>query len=456
MPVRDIALVIVVVSLLPVCFLRTWVGVLVWCWLAFMNPHRLVWDFAYYLPFSQWVAIATLAGLVFARDRQPMVWTRETVLLLVLWGWFCLTTMGALYPEDARGQLERVSKILLMTFLVIPFFQDRGRLRILLLVVAGSIGFYGLKGGIWVLLTGGQYHVLGPPEDTFISTNNALALVLNMILPVLFYLAKEETRRWRRHLLYATFYASIISVLFTYSRGGLVGLLVVLGVLFLNRQNLPYVAAAALLLCVLAFGFAPDKWLGRMETIANYQEDGSANARFTSWYVAFRLANDSPVTGGGFWGVANQQTYQRYLPGAPYGDLPQHDAHSIYFGLLGEHGYPGLALFAMLIGSTLLSLSLVRKRALQREDLRWAANYASMLRASILGYLVCGTFLSVAYFDLAYLLLAVAVLVKALVHRELAKDAPMATAQRVGLNPQTHERRMTARLRRSAPFGPPQ
>jgi probable O-glycosylation ligase (exosortase A-associated) len=417
MPIRDVVLVALIVGLLPLCFFRTWIGLLLWAWLAFMNPHQLTWGFANTLPLSQWVGTATLGGLVFSGDRKPFVWTRETILLLALWAWFTVTTMTALYPAEATGKLERVSKILLMTFLLIPFFQDRRRLRVLLLVVAGSIGFYGLKGGIWALLTGGENHVLGAPGTSNISSNNALALALNMCLPIFFYLAEEEPRRWLRRILYAMFFASIISVLFTYSRGGLLGLLAVLGVLFLNRKTVPHVALAALLLLLLAFGFAPEKWQSRMDTIVNYEEDGSANARFTAWYVAFRLATDNPITGGGFWAIANLETYRRYIPDYPYESAP--DTHSLYFSLLAEHGFPGLILFTLFVVSTLVSLRQVRKRARDHEELRWASSYALMLQASITGYLVSGAFLSVAYFDLAYLLIMVAVLVKVLVDQQL-------------------------------------
>src|SRR5207249_1071128 len=126
---------------------------------------------------------------------------------------------------------------------------------------------------------------------------------------------------------------------FTYSRGGFLGLLVVLGVLFLSRQNVLPVVLAALLLCLLAFGFAPQKWVNRIDTIVNYQQDGSAMGRLTAWSVAFRLATDNPITGGGFWSITSGQTYRRYLPDYPHDDSP--DAHSIYLGLLGEQAYPG-------------------------------------------------------------------------------------------------------------------
>ena len=96
-----------------------------WSWLAYMNPHRLTWGFAHDLPFSQMVAAVTLVGVLFANDRKPFLISRELVLLGGLWVWFFLTSMGAIYPEDAWEKFNEVSKILLMALLVVPFFQDR-------------------------------------------------------------------------------------------------------------------------------------------------------------------------------------------------------------------------------------------------------------------------------------------------------------------------------------------
>jgi probable O-glycosylation ligase (exosortase A-associated) len=417
MPVRDLALTVLVFGLLPVCLARPWLGLVVWFWLSLMNPHRLVWGFAYHLPFAQVVAVVTLAGVLFAKDRGPFLWTRETILLLALWVWFGVTTSVATFPDAAWAQLVRTSKVFLMTLLVVVFFQDRARLRVLLLTVAGSIGFFGLKGGLWAIATGGNYSVLGPGEDTSVSTNNAIGLALNMCLPLFFYLAREERRRWTRGLLYACFFTSIVAVPFTYSRGAVVGLVVVLSMLLLNRHNIHYAAVAVILFGVLAFNFAPEKWTERMHTIWDYQGDSSANARLVSWGVASRLAADHPLTGGGFWSIANLDTFRRYAP--EYAKTGFHDAHSIYFGLLGEHGFPGLAVFAAFAACTIASLRRVQRRARNVERLHWAANYAWMLQSSIVGYLATGTFMSVAYFDLAYLLFIVSVLLRVLVDRDV-------------------------------------
>ena len=71
MPIRDVLLTGFIVGMLPFCFLRPWLGVLMWIWFGLMGPHTLVWGFAYNYPFAQLIAIATLAGLPFTQ-RQPL------------------------------------------------------------------------------------------------------------------------------------------------------------------------------------------------------------------------------------------------------------------------------------------------------------------------------------------------------------------------------------------------
>lgn len=427
MSVRDVLVTLTILGALPFCLFRPWVGLLVWSWLAYMNPHRLAWGFAHELPFSLLVAAATLVGVLFASDRKPFVISRELVLLGALWVWFFLTSLGAMYPEDAWGKFNEVSKILLMALLVVPFFQDRQRLRILLLVIAASLGFYGFKGGLFVLTTGGHHMVLGPP-GSFFAANTELALVMNMALPLLFYLAREETRRWLRRVLWAAFFLTIMTVPFTYSRGGVIGLVVVLIVLFVRaRRRLLLIPVVAIGLVGFAL-FMPDQWVDRMQTLEDVSADGSAQLRMMSWRVALSIAEDRPVFGGGFKVFVHRATYDIYMPEYPraFG----HDAHSIYFNLIGEHGWGGLAIFVTLLILAFLKLHSVRRLARANPEVAWAANYAHMIQASLATYLVTGAFLSVAYFDLAYQLLILVPLIQSVALQEIAAKAA-ASAERV-------------------------
>lgn len=425
-PLRDIALIVLILALLPVCFFRPYVGVLVWTWLSFMNPHRLTWGPAYDLSFAQWVALATLLGLPFSRDRRPLPVTKETVTLASFWVVTLVSTALALYPDWAWHDFRQFSKILLMTFVTLMFIHDRRRLHLLLLVAALSIGFYGFKGGIWGLLVSqGLYRVWGP-AGSFIEDNNALALALNMTLPVLLYLAAMERRRWPRLGLYALFGLSIVSILLTYSRGGLVGLAAVLGTLILRSRWRLRLAAVALAGALALASFLPEHWFDRMETITSWGQDSSATARIYAWHIGWRVALDYPLFGGGFRVFPHPEIWSRY---APDWTLPTtYNAHSVYFQVLGEHGLVGLGLFLALIVFLFLSVRSVLRMARRHPSAAWAEGYARMIEASLVGFLVSGIFLNLAYFDFFYFLVAVTVALRRLVIQNDAASEPKPAA----------------------------
>src|SRR6185295_7880500 len=124
-------------------------------------PHRLTWGFAYSMPFGLMAMLATMLGLIFTSERKPIPRTIEVFLLGALWLWFVITTIFAFYPDDAAAHLLKVSKILFGIVLSMVLLQEARKVRALVWVIALSIGFYGFKGGVWAILTGGGNRVLG-------------------------------------------------------------------------------------------------------------------------------------------------------------------------------------------------------------------------------------------------------------------------------------------------------
>src|SRR5687767_2360203 len=168
---RDLAITLVILGSLPFCVRWPYVGVLMWTWLAFMNPHRLTWGFAYNMQFALFVALATLVGLLFSKEQKKIPWTAESVLLLVFIAWMLITTVFSTYPGLAWPQFEKVVKIQLMVFVTMMIMQRPDRLKLLMWVMTLSLAFYGVKGGIFTITHGGVYHVRGP-GNSFISGNN--------------------------------------------------------------------------------------------------------------------------------------------------------------------------------------------------------------------------------------------------------------------------------------------
>ncbi|RMH37803.1 MAG: putative O-glycosylation ligase, exosortase A system-associated [Nitrospirae bacterium] len=409
MSLRDAFVILVVIGSLPLCFLKPWFGVLMWSWLGYMNPHRLTWGMAYSMPFAQMVGIATLAGLVLGRERLRVIVSREVVLLVALWGWFLITTIFSTYPDDAWPFLWKVSKIFLMTFVTIIAIQDKQKLKWLLYVIALSIGFYGLKGGIWAILTGAKERVLGPP-GSFIAGNTEIGLALVMVLPLLIFLRRDESRPWLRHLLLGTGVLSVVAILSTYSRGALLALIAVLGMIFLKSRTKVLTLAVIIVATPIVLTMLPQKWFERMETIDPDKKESSAMQRLDAWTMAFYLALDNPVFGAGFR-CFTPEMYERYYPEAM---VKRVDAHSIVFQVLAEHGFIGIGLYLGLMASTFLSLRRIIRIARRDPSRRWMLHYAQMLEAGLVGFLVGGLFLSRSYFDLYYHFVAAAVILQRL------------------------------------------
>jgi probable O-glycosylation ligase (exosortase A-associated) len=432
---RDIALITVFVCVLPFVLRRPWVGILILAWLGYMNPQRLCYGFAFNsFPFTKIAAIMTMGSALMSRHRTRIPWTPETVLLIMFSAWMSFTTIFA-SNVLALDMWQRVISIQVSIILTLMLISERTQLRWLVWVITVSLGFYGLKGGVHTILTGGGGHVLGPP-NSFIEDNNALALALAMVIPLLRFLQVTSIQRWTKWAFGFGMGLTAAAILGTYSRGGLLALAAVAFLLLLKaRRRLLF----AVFVGVVVFGtlkIMPDEWFARMGTIKSYEEDESVKGRFDAWRFALALANARPITGGGFLAFdrASRDLRNKY---AEDGTVAR-DAHSIYFKVLGEHGYFGLVLFLSIGVCAFVSANWIRRVTRGNSQLVWAQELAAMSQVSILAYAVGGAFLGMAYFDLPYHIVAIVVLTKLLVRQKLREqqcDAEEAVAASELLTP---------------------
>jgi probable O-glycosylation ligase (exosortase A-associated) len=318
-----------------------------------------------------------------------------------------LTSFFALEPSLVWGEWDRVMKTLFMIFAAVLVLRTENDIKGLAWVIALSLGFYGLKGGFFTLATGGGSHVFGP-EASYIQDNNALALALIMTIPIMRYLQLSTEQKWLRLGLSGLTFLTAVSAIGSYSRGALLAGTAMLCFLWIKSRNKFRTGIAVALIVPLAYLVMPEKWFGRMETIDNYSEDASALGRINAWHFATRLAMDN-VMGGGF----NVFTPKMFLVYAP-NPLDHHAAHSIYFQVLGEHGFIGLALFLLFMLFTWRTGTRIGNFCKNKAELKWAADLAAMCQVSFIGFAVGGAFLSLAYYDLFYYIVALLILLEKL------------------------------------------
>jgi probable O-glycosylation ligase (exosortase A-associated) len=423
-PMRDLILLVIIGVSIPLSFFYPFYGILVWTWVTFFNPHRFTWSYMYNFPVAAVIAIPTLLGCLFTRQINRRILTREMILLGILYVWFTFTYLHAMQVPLFQGhiadtQLEwvRVSKVLLITFAMILLVTTHDRFKSLAMVTSLSFGVLAIKGAIFGLRTGGEFRVWGP-SDSFIADNNSFALAVNMSLPMLLFLARDEKTRKVRWLLYFAFVCGALAVVLTYSRGGLLGLAAVLfAITFKSRYKVLSVLFVAIAV-VAILTFAPPQWMNRMGGLMHGNLDDSARQRFVSWGTSWNFAMDYPITGGGFNALPNVELFQRYQPEPLPGGFLSSGPHSIYFQTLEEQGFVGLGLYLLLVGSCWASLFGLRRSARRSSAARWIVPYTHMIEVSLFGFLVSGAFLGLANFDLFYQLVAMVIILKVLYRDE--------------------------------------
>ncbi len=437
---RDLAFIASWLVLVPLAFGGAQVGVLLWAWTSLLAPNDVLYGFGAALPFAKLAAILALVLAVTGRGGGIRLRLNGTVLLLGLlavWGFLSQATGLAADSSQGWDLYQKFVKILLLAVMVMAVMRNRLRLHALLLAICLGIGFTGLGEAAKFLLSAGGHKVLG---TTSTGDNNQIALDVLMIMPLLHYLQATAQRQAVRATCWIMGGMCAVCVIATGSRGGFagLGLLGVAYVLASRRKVL------GLLMVLVVFGIGAqlvsDSWKQRISTIQAADSDDSFLGRVGAWKVSTAVALHRPLFGGGFHAIQHGDVWGEHLEAASQigflGPAPPtlnfKAAHSIYFEILGDLGFGGLALFLALFAVAWRNGSAVRRivRRSKRSDIAWAGQLAGMLQVSLLLFLVNGALLSAAYYDIDYLLVAMLAALRELTGRALLDNPPGAVGDK--------------------------
>jgi len=435
--VRSIAIFLTVFAALPAALIFPFVGVLLWAWIAFMSPHREASGFAYDFPFNFYIAVVTLGAWVFSQEPKRLPPGTLPGLFIVFAVLVSITTFFALDHGISFERWDRHIRTMILVITVMALVNSKLRIQAFLWIIAVSIGYFAAKGGGGVM-SGAAGRILGP-DGSQIADNNDFALAVVMTIPILNYLRVTSANPLVKLACLAVMLFSVFAVIGTSSRGGFIGLTVVgIGFITLTKPKL----GAFLIPVALALGvwsYAPQSWFERISTIQTYESDNSVNQRFAAWRTSWNIALDRPLLGGGFSAVESDIVDRRYNRADFRATQEQQDlsrvraAHSVYFQVLGDHGFLGLAIWLTIIGTGIINMLRIIALARGHLELEWARQLARFLLVTFVGYLSAGAFLSMAYYDMFLCLVALTAPLVHLVRRHVGAqdrigDVPLVPA----------------------------
>lgn len=435
---RDVILVLLFSGAALMALREPYYGVLLWAWLSIMNPHRMTWGFAYSLPFAAIAAAIALFAMTYGKPRPKLPVTAPTVLLIVFILWTAITTVFAIHVEPSFELFTRAFKTWFMTLIAIAIIQEKKHIQAFLWVVVGSVAFFGIKGGMFTIATGGSYRVWGP-LDSLIFGNNELAVALVMTVPLLYFLSLQVSKNWQRWGFYISMLFCSAAALGSQSRGAFLAIMAMVSALSWKSKHRLKISIALIAIMPFALAALPESWWERMGTIRTYDEDASAMGRIVAWKLAWNIAMDR-ITGAGF-ATATRFIYDLY---SPIPDAQVLVAHSIYFQVLGDHGFIGLFIYLALWFTTYRMAGNLRKLTENRPDILWIRDLGRMIQVSLLGFFVGGAFLSLAYWDVPFYILVLVVTLDRLARKPEALPPPPIPSEFEKAQTLTQQRRKNA------------
>lgn len=414
---RSFALLTLFMIYLPPVLVQPFCGILLWTWFSIMNPHRLAWGVGASVPYAMLIAVTTFVAWLASRESKIPPASAITVGLIGMLITISISTFFALSPAAAFDKWDVVFKALAMCLLSLTLLTNKVRIHAYIWVMVLSLGYYGIKGGVFAILTGGNYIVFGP-ENSYISDNNHLATALIMAVPLMHFLQLQSENRWVRLGLIAMQLLTLCAAVASYSRGALLAM-IAMGIIIWWRS--PKKIALAIAIGVIGCGVlvsVPTRWFDRMNTISEYKEDGSAMGRITIWKAGLSIVAHHPIFGGGFRATYTQDIVDQYA----YGTQAR-AVHNSHLEVLIENGIVGFFFHLLMVGGTWIYGSRVRRITKDRADMAWARDLAAMIQTSLVGYVAGGTFLSLGYYDGWYNIAVAMAALHALVVRQTLQQS---------------------------------
>lgn len=367
-------------------------------WIAYFRPESWAWsDIFMSLNLSYFAGAYLVLRSLLGGVRIKIDW-RSTLLILFLLHSLLATWLGvhSAYSFDYWWDF---AKVIIVGVLLTNIIQTRDHLRLILIVIAVSVGFEaGKQGWMQLLLNPGAQNNNSVP---FLGDNNLVAVGMAMLLPIVGALAATSTG-WQKRAFQFLSIGVLYRGISTYSRGGFLSIGAVSAIWFWRSPHKLRTLCAVVIAGALILPVLPQQFWERMGTItaaSGEERDASQQSRLHFWQVAIAMANDRPFTGVGHSGYPRAYNEYDWTEGLY---LTNRAVHSAWFGVLAELGYPGLLLFVLIVFSALRACRRVRLAAKRGEIEAPLGAYAIAFESSLVAFIVGGSFVSFQYSEMLW------------------------------------------------------
>jgi probable O-glycosylation ligase (exosortase A-associated) len=427
---RDVLFLLIFPMILYFCFKKPFVGISMWLWVALFYPKGWVYGFAGGVRYNLIIVGATIVSYLIMKEKQKNQWDALswTVLLFLIWT-FITSLFTISIPEVVWTEWVEFFKVCLLYFFAVAILRTETHINTMIWAVVFSLGFYSVVEGMKYISSGGG-HVLAGMSGHVLGDRNDLSVGIIVMIPLVVYLMSITQPKILKAGLALVLMMGVVCVLGSGSRGGFIGITIVAAYFWFHSKHKLIYLIAVPLIAYFGLEYMPASWHERMSTIENADEDLSFLGRIMAWKQALLMAMEN-ITGGGFKAGQMNAIWFQYDPqhnlnwlfdtSTVYFDGAK-AAHSVYFQVLGDHGFIGLFLFLLIIYLAFSQAKQVARMLKENPFSPSMVKLSSMIRVSLVAYVVAGAAVSLAYFDLLFALFAISHVMSNIIKREASAE----------------------------------
>ncbi|MEQ6334325.1 putative O-glycosylation ligase, exosortase A system-associated [Sphingobium sp. MK2] len=404
-------------------FKRPFLLVAVYAYIDIVSPQRLSYFLLNSIPIS-FIAFGAMVGAwLVMDDKKDCRFSARQGLMLVLLAWCGYTTMTADFPVEALTKWNWVWKAIIAGVFLPLVLRTRLRIEAMTVFMILCASTIIINGGLKTALSGGGYGVLNLMVDnnSGLYEGSIISCVAISLIPLILWLAKHGTifpPDWKvKAFCYCLCFACLLMPIGTEARTGLICIVVLAGLMLIRSPRRFVYGPLMLFAALVSIPFLPTSFTQRMQTIENHQGDESASTRVAVWMWTLDYVKDHPGGGGFDNYLQNSFTYVARSVVTDSGGSRLETRivtdkgrayHSAYFELLGEQGYFGFAVWALIHLICFIRTESIRRFYRKRDGPQeaWISPFALALQQGHIIYMIGSLFVGIAYQPFIFMMLA--------------------------------------------------
>jgi|SRR5579884_1069394 len=269
------------------------------------------------------------------------------------------------------------------------------KLKTILFMISLCTFFYGVFGLLNGAFYAGRFEIYGGMFDP-----NDIAYVLISLFPLSFYFIFHREGTLKRILAITSIITALIVILYSGSRGGMLGLIAVILCFLLTKTNkiksshkIVFIIGMTFLLFIVRDKIDFDRYL-TLADVGNDYNSSDEFGRLQIWKRGFDLLLSNPITGVGVTCFGMALGYAREALGI----VPKwQEPHNSFVQVSVETGVPGFILFMSLTIQSLKTFSKFKKLKSTSREIAELNTISGLMQVAFIGQLVAAAFITQAY-----------------------------------------------------------